>query len=301
VEFADRNLNAAGGGGSVGGGGAEVGGWAGGVGGCRDGGAWPLQREGKKNGGKGEKGDKRGKEGRGADVVAVANGTGARIENARYSAYGLPTVISDADFNHDGVVDSDDEDDFDDDFKTLLERADVDWDGDLDSADEALFAAAWTDADNSGLFKGYGDERGHLSIYGLRKGYAGYENDGIIEKLAHVRNRVLDHETGRWTRGDPAGYVDGENLLSFNRDGVPSRIDSDGMASLLTTTSNANTASPNGAKRVASGLAACRRHATGMSNWCLSNRLPYDLNECHAAVQVWITQCYDSCGRLPAE
>ena len=182
----DRDLTAAGGGG----------GWTGSADGTRETRFYPLQNWR-------------------ADVVAIANGTGARIENARYSAYGLPTVISDADFNHDGVVDSDDEDDFDDDFKTLLERADVDWDGDLDSADEALFAAVWTDADNSGLFKGYGDERGHLSIYGLRKGYAGYENDGVVVKLAHVRNRVLDHETGRWTRRDPAGYVDGVGLYEY--------------------------------------------------------------------------------------
>ena len=185
----DRDLTAAGGGG----------GWTGSADGTRETRFYPLQNWR-------------------ADVVAIANGTGARIENARYSAYGLPTVISDADFNHDGVVDTDDQDDFDDDFKTLLERADVDWDGDLDSADEALFAAVWTDADNSGLFKGYGDERGHLSIYGLRKGYAGYENDGIIVKLAHVRNRVLDHETGRWTRRDPAGYVDGMNTYSYIND-----------------------------------------------------------------------------------
>jgi len=297
-----------------------------------------------------------------ADVVAVTEGTGIRMESVRYSPYGVPTVLSDADYDQDGDVDSADETAFNTDYGggTNL-KADLDWDGTIDGQDDTVFDLLKADADGSSIYKAPGDSRGTLSIYGLRKGYAGYENGGIIVKLAHVRHRVLDHETGRWTRRDPAGYVDGENLLSFNRDGVPSRIDSDGMASLLTTTSNANTASPIGAKRVASELAAthagalsgisvlnpwvvnppappprtplnpepfpdwdynawpipklcsqdnadvasckacCRRHATGMSNWCLSNRLTYDVNECNAAVQVWITKCYESCGSLPAE
>ncbi len=72
--------------------------------------------------------------------------------------------------------------------------------------------------------------RGTLSRTHSRRGYAGYEYDpglwyasslisGTVPPRAmwHVRNRVLDSETGRWTRRDPLGYVDGMGLYEYVR------------------------------------------------------------------------------------
>jgi RHS repeat-associated protein len=153
-----------------------------------------------------------------ADVVAVTEGTGIRMESVRYSPYGIPATLSDADYDQDGDVDSADETAFNTDYGggTNL-KADLDWDGTIDGQDDTVFDLLKADADGSSIYKAPGDSRGTLSIYGLRKGYAGYENDGIIVKLAHVRNRVLDHETGRWTRRDPWGYVDGISLVAYTQ------------------------------------------------------------------------------------
>jgi RHS repeat-associated protein len=61
----------------------------------------------------------------------------------------------------------------------------------------------------------------------IRVGYAGYQWDGSVNNdrtvsgamagLYHVRHRVYDPELGRWTRRDPLGYVDGENLFQYVR------------------------------------------------------------------------------------
>ena len=151
-----------------------------------------------------------------ADVVAVTEGTGIRMESVRYSPYGAPTVLSDADYDQDGDVDSADETAFNTDYGGGTDlQADLDWNGAIDGQDDSVFDLLKADADGSSIYKAPGDSRGTLSIYGLRKGYAGYENDGVVVKLAHVRNRVLDHETGRWTRRDPAGYVDGVGLYEY--------------------------------------------------------------------------------------
>jgi RHS repeat-associated protein len=47
-----------------------------------------------------------------------------------------------------------------------------------------------------------------------RKGYAGYEFDEAAS-VYHVRHRVYLPESGRWSRRDPLGYVDGLNLLQY--------------------------------------------------------------------------------------
>jgi RHS repeat-associated protein len=88
-------------------------------------------------------------------------------------------------------------------------QGDVNMDGVLDSADASLAMA--TDGTAAG--------RGVMSTAAVasRKGYAGYENDGVVSRFSHVRHRVLDSLLGRWTRRDPAGYVDGTHLMVFGR------------------------------------------------------------------------------------
>jgi RHS repeat-associated protein len=48
-------------------------------------------------------------------------------------------------------------------------------------------------------------------------GSGGAHSDApAMERFAHVRHRVLDSTLGRWTRRDPAGYVDGGSLLRYS-------------------------------------------------------------------------------------
>jgi RHS repeat-associated protein len=49
-------------------------------------------------------------------------------------------------------------------------------------------------------------------------------------KLAHFRWRDLHVELGRWTRQDPAGYVDGANLSAFVTSNPPTFVDPFGRA-----------------------------------------------------------------------
>ncbi|MCW5754370.1 MAG: hypothetical protein KIT24_06680 [Phycisphaeraceae bacterium] len=65
-----------------------------------------------------------------------------------------------------------------------------------------------------------------------RKGLAGYEWDPVTHKY-HVRHRVLDPDTGRWTRRDPLGYVDGMGLYGSFRARPMSLNDTMGLCSSL--------------------------------------------------------------------
>ncbi len=142
------------------------------------------------------------------DVVKLisAAGGGRQVEGARYSSYGVPWGIALRDIDGDGDVDTDDSD-----FMLAWSgvsydvRGDFDLDGDVDMDDEIIFHADST----PGL--GWGN----LSNLASRKGYAGYEHDGNFDTLAHVRHRVYETERGRWTRRDPAGFVDGPNLYGY--------------------------------------------------------------------------------------
>lgn len=157
-------------------------------------------------------------------MVAVLDAAGARLESVRYAGYGMPTLLPDGDYDQDGDVDTDDSYAFLDDHANAEPRADMTWDGIKETDDEALFEMLAETGAASPI--GYGT----LSQYALRKGYAGYENDGTIVKLAHVRHRVLDSELGRWTRRDPAGYVDGESVLQYVRSRPVTRADPSGLA-----------------------------------------------------------------------
>ncbi len=127
-----------------------------------------------------------------ADVAGLTNAYGEQIETAKYSSYGTPFCLPAGDVDADG----DNSGDYTQ-INTWIglsqyhDRADLNMDGVLDSADSDLAF----DAD------GTSGGRGVLSteVVGNRKGYAGYENDGAVTRFAHVRHRVLDTHLGRMT------------------------------------------------------------------------------------------------------
>ncbi len=149
-------------------------------------------------------------------LISAASG-GRQAEGARFSSYGVPWGIALRDIDGDGDVDTDDSD-----FMLAWSgvsydaRGDFDLDGDVDSSDETIFNG------NSDPALGWGS----LSNFASRKGYAGYEHDGNFDVLAHVRNRVYATDLGRWTRRDPAGFVDGVNAYSYLGDGPITGSDS---------------------------------------------------------------------------
>ncbi|MBX3405066.1 MAG: hypothetical protein KF699_16785 [Phycisphaeraceae bacterium] len=146
-----------------------------------------------------------------ADVSAIFDNDGAVVEWIKYSAYGVPFLLTPGDHNKDGVIDKADADAFDADYAANNARADLNKDGTISSADQTLFTASYNAAAVGGRWK--------LSAHvANRKGYAGYEHEGFgndlaAPELAHVRHRVLHFGLGRWTRRDPAGYRAGMNLF----------------------------------------------------------------------------------------
>jgi len=140
------------------------------------------------------------------DVVAVLGGTGYRkLQSVRYSAYGVPFALPQCDVNGDGAVSGDN---FEYPYSGPYDaRYDIDLDDDIDINDWNLIDSA------DGQSLGYGVLSD--AAIALRKGYAGYEHDGVFQTTAHVRHRVLLTELGRWTRRDPLGYVDGMGLYAY--------------------------------------------------------------------------------------
>jgi RHS repeat-associated protein len=144
-----------------------------------------------------------------ADVSAIVSDAGEMVESCKYSSYGLPFGIPAGDSDGDGDADNDDR-------NRIISwssagyglRGDLNLDGIVNGDDQTLF-----DNGPSGETLG----RGALSRSDVlsRKGYAGYENDGSLQELYHVRYRVLHSGLGRWTRRDPAGYVDGSSLFEY--------------------------------------------------------------------------------------
>ena len=150
-----------------------------------------------------------------ADVTTMLNTSGEPIEWYRYSAYGQPTSHPITDINGDGSVTSADT-------AAWLDVQAGDSSGSVwltddlnrddvfpgDTADDTFFYAQQTAA--SGLSSGYDRQ----SAYGLRKGYAGYEWDDTLT-MWQVRHRVLDSKSGKWTKRDPLGYVDGVSDVEY--------------------------------------------------------------------------------------
>ncbi len=148
-----------------------------------------------------------------ADVSAVLTDTGKLVEFTKYTAYGLPWGLPAGDLNADGQITAGTDQALAEDLdtnNTYDVRADIDLDGDVDTADVTAIAN----------LVGTQLGRGKLSRLDVdsRKGYAGYENTGgAIGELWHVRHRVLHTGLGRWIQRDPAGYVDGANLAGYTR------------------------------------------------------------------------------------
>ena len=151
-----------------------------------------------------------------ADVSGIFDHTGAVLEWVKYSAYGVPHLLTPGDHDKSGEVDKDDETAFNADYGTGNLRADLDEDGDVDTDDQALFVASFNKTTPGGRWKLSAEDVGN------RKGYAGYEHEGFgndlaAVEIAHVRHRVLHFGLGRWTRRDPLGYVDGMNEFAYVR------------------------------------------------------------------------------------
>lgn len=163
-----------------------------------------------------------------ADVSVVIDDTGTeQIEAIKYASYGYPVNIPAGDYNLDGVVDLANDENQAKTWQggTHRARADLNLDGAIDASDTAIVTA------NNGLIGG----RGVLSRNdtGNRKGYAGYESDATADagnsRFWHVRHRVLDSTMGRWTRRDPAGYVDGTSLQRYGWPNSLAGTDPDGQ------------------------------------------------------------------------
>ncbi len=151
-----------------------------------------------------------------ADVSAILSAAGVVKEWVKYSSYGVPTAIDPGDFDRDGFVTGDDNTAFDDAYTNGRPKADLDFDGYVTGDDNTLWDTYYSNGQNLG--------RGTLSRSDLnnRAGYAGYQLDPTFtgspsggRSLYHVRHRVLDSGLGRWTRRDPAGYVDSASQYNY--------------------------------------------------------------------------------------
>jgi len=144
-----------------------------------------------------------------ADVVALVTSAGRQVEQARYSAYGVPFGLPAGDADSDGDVDSADLTQIQSWIDNIIYdvRGDFDLDGDVDATDKSLANAI------SGTTLG----RGVLTRNSTanRFGYSGcfYHQDVL---KYHVRNRVYDPYIGRWTNRDPIEYEAGTmNLYEY--------------------------------------------------------------------------------------
>jgi RHS repeat-associated protein len=149
-----------------------------------------------------------------ADVSAIFDNAGDVVEWHKYSAYGIPFLLTPGDHDKNGDVDKDDSDAFNADYTAGNLRADLNKDGVLTTADQTIFNNSYAAAVKGGRWKLSSEDVGN------RKGYAGYEHEGFgndlaAPELAHVRHRVLHFGLGRWTKRDPLGYVDGMSLVQY--------------------------------------------------------------------------------------
>ncbi|MBX3402937.1 MAG: hypothetical protein KF699_05925 [Phycisphaeraceae bacterium] len=162
-----------------------------------------------------------------ADVSAIFDNSGAVIEWQKYSAYGVPFLLTPGDHGKDGGISAADQTAFNADYAANNARADLNRDGAWTTADQTLFTTSYNAAAVGGRWK--------LSAnVANRKGYAGYEHEGFgndlaAPELAHVRHRVLHFGLGRWTRRDPMGYVDGVTLISYVQSQPIRQVDPAGL------------------------------------------------------------------------
>ncbi|NOG55314.1 MAG: hypothetical protein HND57_13480 [Planctomycetes bacterium] len=144
-----------------------------------------------------------------ADVSAIVTSGGYMVEWIKYSPYGIPFGLPGGDTDSDGDCDATDIAQIQSwiDASSYDVRGDLDLDGgsSVDSTDKSIAQSNY-----QGTTSGWND----LTAIGNRKGYAGYEWDGVVS-MYHVRHRVLHPVLGRWTRRDPLGYVDGMNVYEY--------------------------------------------------------------------------------------
>ena len=94
-------------------------------------------------------------------------------------------------------------------------RKDANQDGVVDASD-----ATWANA-VTGSYQTLGWGVPSSTAVNNRKAYAGYAFADELQASGSkmlVRNRFYDADTGRWSRRDPLGYIDGVNLYEYVRD-----------------------------------------------------------------------------------
>jgi RHS repeat-associated protein len=165
-----------------------------------------------------------------ADVVAIADSAGQPVEYVRYSSYGEAVAYPAADVNMDGSVTTADQTAW----NSGLPNGDYAFGGDsdlnrdnvVDAADTTFFNASYTANTATG-------GKGRVSSLSVanRKGYAGYEFDEAAS-VYHVRHRVYLPESGRWSRRDPLGYVDGMGLYEYVGSYPVKKFDSTGTLAI---------------------------------------------------------------------
>ena len=161
-----------------------------------------------------------------AEVVLIADADGSLEERVDYSAYGEAILERTADFDGNGEVDGADASVFGAADPSTVGDAKYNWkadfnnDGQIDGADFGDFGVQF-DATR---------DRRELSpgAVGNTRGYAGYARDTALS-LEHVRHRVYRSDLGRWTRRDPAGYVDGGSLYNYISSRGISGVDPSGL------------------------------------------------------------------------
>ena len=177
-----------------------------------------------------------------ADVVATARRNGAVIEKMQYTAYGAAVThlyqgTVRGDFDGNGGVDGSDLEAFELAWNNGEPSTDVNFDGGITAEDRSAFLVIWATGDLSTDV--YESHAGACQTTAVRFGYAGYVRDGSVNGkrvytdaaagLYHVRHRVYDPELGRWTRRDPAGYVDGTDLYEYVQCSPVGGLDNSGL------------------------------------------------------------------------
>ena len=146
------------------------------------------------------------------DVVVIVDDSGAQLEMARYSPYGVPFGSPGGDANSNGANGSADH-------SQILTwsiagpydvRGDMDLDGDVDSTDYSTAS--------SSPFNGVSLGRGvpSMPVVGSRRGYTGHVFEETLASAAHsARRRTSTNQLGRWMQRDPIEYADGVNLYEY--------------------------------------------------------------------------------------
>jgi RHS repeat-associated protein len=148
-------------------------------------------------------------------ILKYANSVWRVAEWVKYSAYGVPFSVTPADHDLSGFVDLDDDASFDAGYTNGIWRAhlDLDMDGLLTSNDEDIFDDEFVVGESGGRFVLSRDSINN------RIGFASYQYEPTIggseQSVYHVRNRVYNANAGRWISRDPVVYEGGNNLFEY--------------------------------------------------------------------------------------